>query len=227
MRFIEAKSFFSKKDEKLFFGAALYLLVSALLNTLWPDLFFSKASVPWVWAGAGTGSLILTTLASHLRRLRQAQRKAGRENIETAEQNRPAVENPTREQRAASAKLLERLIAHAGEDLKEIRPDFTLASLRRLEKNLPVLLEESADPLDARILLGIVGVYLGETLRAAYKGEWILGAAPSLGRFTYQACRLRFSKKEWDPFFAARRWFANEVRWRDLVEEVRKCAENG
>lgn len=227
MSSLEAKSFFSKKNEKLFFGAALYLLVTALLNTVWPELFFSKVSVPWVWGVAGIGSLILISLASCLRRLREARRRAGRANIEAAERHRPAVENPGPQQRAASAKLLERLIGHAGEDLKEIRPDFTLASLRRLEKSLPALLEESADPLDARILLGIVGVYLGETLRAAYKGEWRLGAAPSLGRFTYQACRLRFSGKEWDPFFAARRWFASEVRWRDLVEEVRKCAENG
>ena len=60
-------------------------------------------------------------------------------------------------------RTLSRVIRNSDEDLREIIPDFTAASLHRLSGFLPKLLDEIQNETDARIRLGVVGTYLGET----------------------------------------------------------------
>ncbi len=99
-----------------------------------------------------------------------------------------------------AGRYITRLVRNADEDLKEIKPDFTIESLGRLQGYLPELLGEVEDEESARILLGIVGVYLGETLCRNDHWQWFFKPAPELKQFVYLASEIHKEGKKADPF---------------------------
>lgn len=130
--------------------------------------------------------LVRHTLAREL--IRQAE--AGRQVAHKAEAN--DINN--------AGRLISRLVRNADEDLLEIRPDFSLGSLSRLQGYLPALLDEIDKEEDARIRLGIVGTYLGETACRHSGWKWYFKADPALRQFSYLVSTIRKGDKELDPY---------------------------
>ena len=105
-------------------------------------------------------------------------------------------------------------------DLEEMRPDFSLASLSRLRAVIPALLDEILTEEDARIRLGIVCVYIGETLCRTQGWQWDFRAQPSARQFTYLASRLVKEGKELDVFHWAGSFLAGKAGTKELMKEV-------
>jgi hypothetical protein len=119
-----------------------------------------------------------------------------------------------------AGRLITRLVRNSEVDLGEMKPDFSLSSLSRLRRVVPELLDEIHNEEDARIRLGIVGVYIGETLCRARGWQWDFKAQPSLRQFTYQASRLIKDGKTLDVFQKAAELMTGRLDWGSFLKEV-------
>jgi len=120
-----------------------------------------------------------------------------------------------------AGRLVSRLVRNVDQDLMEIRPDFSEGSLRRLGRYLPVLLAEIEKEEDARIRLGIVGTYLGETACRHSGWQWVFKADPTLRQFSYLASALKKAGREIDPYAWAGELLQGKKKIGDWLEAVR------
>lgn len=204
-----------------------YFLLTALLglvpvlNNKYPTRFFPAlspdlVSVLCVVLGVAAAYLGFSRGWDRLQHQARA-RKLLRQAAEQRDGQASADENDV----SAAGRFISRLVRNADEDLSEIKPDFSEHSLRRLDRYLPALLGEIENEEDARIRLGIVGVYLGETACRNYHWQWHFKADPALGRFGYLVSALRREGKETDPFFLAAEWMLGNLNLKELLEPVR------
>lgn len=133
----------------------------------------------------------------------------------------PAKE-PSENDLANSGRFISRLVRNAESDLAEIKPDFTVGSLRRLSRFLPVLLEEIQSEEDARVRLGVVGVYLGETACRQLGWQWEFRTDPASKQFTYLASRLRKGDRTLEVFGPARGLMMGTVKMAAFLGDARK-----
>lgn len=119
-----------------------------------------------------------------------------------------------------AGRTLSRVIRNADEDLKEINPDFTLDSLIRLSGFLPNLLDEIQSETDAKIRLGVVGAYLGETACRLWGWQWKFQSETSLRQFEYLVSILEKGKDRVDPFELAGELFSNKLKSGDLIQKL-------
>jgi hypothetical protein len=119
-------------------------------------------------------------------------------------------------------RTLGRVIRNADEDLREINPDFTAASLRRLSGFLPRLLDEIQTETDAKIRLGVVGAYLGETACRLWDWQWNFRSDPALKQFNYLASTLERKGAQADPFGLALEFFSCRLKPKDLIQKLGK-----
>ena len=134
--------------------------------------------------------------------------------------DRKSPEDPDENDVITAGRFITRLVRNADEDLKEIKPDFTLESLGRLQRYLPQLLSEVEDEQSARITLGIVGVYLGETLCRNRQWQWFFRPAPDLKQFTYLASEIRKEGKNFDPFAFSASVLIGESSIAEVLKEI-------
>lgn len=144
-----------------------------------------------------------------------------RELVRQAAANRHAAKNPEINDVNNAGRLISRLVRNADEDLLEIRPDFSGASLRRLQRYLPALLDEIENEEDARIRLGVVGTYLGETACRNSQWQWSFKADPALRQFGYLASAIRKDGKEVDPYAWAGELLHSKKKMKDWLEAAR------
>lgn len=133
---------------------------------------------------------------------------------------RQSPEKPDENDVVSAGRYISRLVRNADEDLKEIKPDFTLESLGRLQRYLPQLLSEVEDEQSARITLGIVGVYLGETLCRNRQWQWFFRPAPDLKQFIYLASEIRKEGKNFDPFAFSASVLIGECSIAEVLKEI-------
>lgn len=119
-----------------------------------------------------------------------------------------------------AGRLITRLVRNSEVDLAEIKPDLSLDSLSRLKRVVPELLDEIHNEEDARIRLGIVGVYIGETLCRTKGWQWDFKARPALHQFTYQASRLKKGETTLDVFEKAAELMTGRLPWGSFLKEV-------
>lgn len=204
-----------------------YFLLTALLglvpvlNNKYPAQYFPAVSpglVELLSVGLGVVAaflglsrawdiLVRRSLAREL--VRQA--VAGRQAAQEAETN--DINN--------AGRLISRLVRNADEDLLEIKPDFSMASLGRLQRYLPALLDEIGKEEDAHIRLGIVGTYLGETACRNSGWQWYFKADPALRQFSYLVSTIRKGETELDPFRWAGEFLEGKNKIKAWVKAVR------
>ena len=186
-----------------------YFILTALLglvpvlNHKYPATFFPAVSPWWVEVVSVFGGVCAVVMGFSRGWAILNYRARSKNLILEAVENRHAVEKPEENDVVNAGRIVSRLVRNADKDLTEIKPDFTLDSLRRLQNYVSELMAEIDNEEDARIRLGVVGIYLGETLCRNLGWQWFFRADPSLNQFSYLASILRKQGKEIDPFAMA------------------------
>src|SRR5579859_3371200 len=203
-----------------------YFLLTALLglvpvlNNKYPAAFFPVLSS----GGVEIISVMAGVLAAFLGFQRLwallEQRSKARTLVREVAVGRYASPSPEENDLNISGRYIARLFRNADEDLKEIKPDFSLPSLRRLERALPELLKEITDEQSARIRLGVVGAYLGETICRNRQWEWFYKTDPALRQFSYLVSIIRKQGREEDPFAWAADWMTGRRKIGDILRRI-------
>jgi hypothetical protein len=202
-----------------------FLLVALLglvpvLNNKYPAFFFPSLSPWWVEVVSSFTGIAAATVG-FTRVWALVQKKAGaKAHIQVAIQARQITVDPSQNDVASAGRFISRLIRNADEDLKEIRPDFSMSSLDRLNRFLPVLLLEIGEEEDARVRLGVVGSYLGEVACRNRQWQWFFKADPALKQFSYLASVIRRGEMELDPFAWAADLLEGKSKTRDWLGAV-------
>jgi len=184
-----------------------YFILTALLglvpvlNNKYPAAFFPALSPWWVEvvsvfggvaavvAGMNRGWAILV----HRSRAKALVKQVVKARCLTVSHDPNEISNASR--------YISRLVRHSDEDLKEIKPDFTIASLKRLQSYVTILLKEVEKLEDAQIQIGVVGTYLGETFCRNLKWKWFFQTDPAMKQFGFLSSVLRNPEgDEFDPF---------------------------
>ncbi len=138
----------------------------------------------------------------------------------------PGLKNKGPVEAGQSGRIISRMVRNADMDLREIGPDFTVDSIKRLNRFLPLLLDEIQNEEDAFIRIGVVGTYLGETKCRVGDWEWFFKEDPSLRQFGYLASVIR--KKAageealdlGDPFGMAAQWLMGNYGLNSVLKWV-------
>ena len=214
---MKAKILYSSKP--YFFLAALFSLIP-VLNNKYPNSFFPLVPLGWIE--------IITTLAGIYAAFKglsyvwaSAQvRAAAKAWVLQVVQNRKVSETSDHNDVVNAGRSVTRLVRNVDEDLREVKPDFTLDSLNRLGRYLPELLMEVEDEESGRIRLGIVGVYIGETLCRVRGWEWFFKSDPSLKQFSFLPSVVHKNGKTIDPFEIASKAFSEKASLIGLLGDI-------
>ncbi len=182
-----------------FFLTALCGLIP-VLNNKYPSAFFPSVSPGLVELLAVGGGIAAAALGFARLWARLVQREGAVDFVRKAVENRKSSPEQDQNEVVNAGRIISRLVRNADEDLREMNPDFTLDSLRRLQKVLPELLAEIETQEDALIRTGVVGIYLGEVLCRQSGWQWFFRADASLKQFSYMASVIRKGSGELDPF---------------------------
>jgi hypothetical protein len=82
------------------------------------------------------------------------------------------------------------------------------------------LLTEIENEEDARIRLGVVGTYLGETYCRNGGWKWFFRPDPSLRQFSYLASVIRKQGREIDPFAWAGDLMTGKRNIHEIMKEI-------
>jgi len=202
-----------------FLLAALFAAVP-VLNNQYTAFFFPAISFGWIevisiFSGVATAIMGFTRGWNILQR-----RERVKVLVLEALENRHVELNPEPNDVIIAGRNISRLIRNADEDLKEIKPDFSMNSLSRLEHYLPQLMAEIENEEDALIRVGIVGTYLGETLCRNLHWQWFFKSDTALRQFSYLVSVIRWQGKDWDPYVWAADLMVRKRRVKDILKEV-------
>ena len=195
---------------------ALFALVP-VLNTQFLLLFFPQVPSVVVDILSIVGGVFSAYRGMIFLWARLQARTEAKEWIRQTVGSRKAPEMMDSNDLVIAGRTINRLIQHMDEDLREIKPDFTIESLKRLGSYLPELLMEVEDEEGARIRLGIVGVYSGETLCRSNRWEWTFKSDPSLKQFSYLLSEIHRNEKRMDPFAVAAKALTEKIPMLQLL----------
>ncbi len=213
-------------NEKLHSPVPYFLLVGLvsavpLLNKLYPASFFPAAppfavTILSVFLGVGAALSGLTRAWAILQRRERSLTLLR----QVAQWRDPPV---TQEEKdvVMAGRSISRLARNADEDLREINPDFSMGSLERLPRLFPLLRQEVEKEEDARIRLGVLGTYLGETLCRNKGWKWFFRADPALRQFSYLASVVQREGKDLDPYAWAADLLTGNRKIQDLLKEAK------
>jgi hypothetical protein len=172
-----------------------------VLNNKYPQQFFPVLSPWWVEVLSVFAGVFFATVAFKRGWTILEHRSRARVLVkQTVEIRNWTVSRDSNEVGNAS-RYISRLVRNSDEDLKEIRPDFTLASLKRLQAYIPVLLMEIETLKDAQIRVGVVGTYLGETFCRNLKWKWFFQTDPAMDQFGFLCSVLQSPEEDdLDPY---------------------------
>jgi hypothetical protein len=192
-----------------------------VLNNKYPVRFFPSFS-PWsvevcsTFAGIAAATLGFMKLWARLEK--RARAKA---LVLEAIGSRHAADHPLDNDVAAVGRIISRLVRNVDEDLREIRPDFSKESLRRLGRFLPKLMEEIGREEEALIRVGVVGVYLGEVACRNFQWQWYFKADLALHQFSYLASNIQRQGRSIDPYAWAADLIAGKGKMAEFAEEIK------
>jgi hypothetical protein len=189
---------------------ALFSLVP-VLNNKYPGAFFPAVGSDWVEIvstlagvyGAFLGMNRLWTILQVRAAARVWVKQLNITRLQGISQDENNVVN--------AGRSISRLVRNADSDLREIYPDFTWNSLKRLQGYLPTLLLEIQSEESAAIRLGIVGTYVGETLCRTQGWQWGFRSNPDLKQFAFLPSMVQKNGKQIDPFNLAAQAMAEKV----------------
>jgi hypothetical protein len=190
-----------------------------VLNNKYPAAFFPSLSPGLVELLAVGGGIAAAALGFGKGWARLVQRDGAVGFVRQAVENRKVSPEQDQNEVVNAGRIISRLVRNADEDLREINPDFSLDSLRRLQGVLPELLAEIQNPEDALIRTGVAGIYLGEVLCRQSGWQWFFRADASLKQFSYMASVIRKGGGEMDPFAWAGDLLTGKRKVRELLKE--------
>jgi len=205
-----------------------YFILTALwgavpvLNNMYPRSFFPSVSsfgVELLSVFAGVAAVTLGLFRGWAILL---QREKARDLVRGIVRNPAADAQQDPNDRTQAGRTISRLVRNADQDLREIGPDFTPGSLERLARFFPVIMKEIESEEDARIRMGVVGVYLGETACRTGQWQWFFKVDPALQRFGYLASTLKKGERELDPFAWAVRTMTGQAPMDGFMDEMKK-----
>ena len=203
-----------------FFVLVFLFLSGALLNQGFPSLFFPALGPALVWTfSVALGTAFGFTAVRRMWTI-HGQRRRALELVLKGLAERKVPAEPDENDIINAGRYIARLVRNTDEDLREINPDFSTASLKRLAHYLPDLLDEIGGEADAKIRLGVVGTYLGETLCRCSGWEWFYRADPALRQFEYLGSIIRKEGHALDPYDWAGALFAGQKKIGDLLKEA-------
>jgi len=196
------------------------LALAPVLNNMYPVSFFPAlpsfvVELVCVFAGSGAAAMGFLRVWNRLQ-----SRSRTRALVRQAAEWRNASDPQEESEVANAGRSISRLARNADEDLREIGPDFSMASLARLPQLLPVLMEEVGNEADARIRLGVVGTYLGETLCRNQGYQWHFRADPSLRQFSYLCSIVKKEGRGLDPYAWASDLLTGRKKISDFMKET-------
>lgn len=194
--------------------------IAGLLRGAEPDFFFPAWRLGWVWAWGLAGAVVFAVWAFRRNHQLNRRREKALGLVLAVLEKRRALENPSENEIILAGRVVSRLTRNADEDLREIGADFSQASLGRLERYLPLLLDEVEIEEDAMIRLGVVGTYLGETFCRTGGWSWYFKPDPSLRQFSYLSSVIRRGGREWDPYVGAADLFGRRRKAAELRDEA-------
>ncbi|HET9870137.1 MAG TPA: hypothetical protein VFR02_06565 [bacterium] len=205
-----------------FAALSLWWALGPVARVLEPGWFFPAWSAAAVWGTGAAGALGFGWLAwRNQARLAGRRRKAASLLRALAARRRPAAD-PGENDVILAGRVVSRLVRNADEDLREIGPDFSPASLDRLRRYLPQLLDEVGTEEEGWIRLGVVGTYLGETLCRGGRWRWFFRPDPTLRQFSYTPSLLRRDDgRELDPYGWAAELFGGGKGLEEFWKEAR------
>jgi hypothetical protein len=204
-----------------FFLLTALLGLVPVLNNKYPAYFFSALS-PWLVEVLSVALGAAAAFGGFSRGWEILKRRSwARELVRQTAVERHAAQNLDANDVNNAGRLISRLVRNADEDLLEIKPDFSEASLKRLRRVLPALLDEIKTAEDARIRVGVVGTYLGETACRNRQWQWFFKSDPALRQFSYLASVLRRAEGELDPFAWAADLMTGQRKTADWLEAIR------
>jgi len=214
---LKSKILYSPKP--YFALAALFSLIP-VLNNKYPNSFFRLAPAGWVEIIATAAGIYAAFKALEYWWAILQVRSEAKVWVFQAGQNRKVPKTFDHNDVVNAGRYVTRLVRNVDEDLREIKPDFTLDSLNRLGLYLPELLMEVEDEESGRIRLGIVGVYIGETLCRTKGWEWFFKSDPSLKQFSFLPSVIHKNGKTIDPFEVASKAFSEKKSLMTLLGDI-------
>src|SRR5258708_4207986 len=203
-----------------YFLLASFFALVPVLNNKYPASFFPAIPAFGIEVVMTLGGVCAFVIGlGHWWAILQRTVLAKRLVLEAVE-NRNSPEDPDENDVITAGRYITRLVRNVDEDLKEIKPDFTMESLGRLQSYLPQLLSEVEDEQSARILLGIVGVYLGETLCRNDHWQWFFKPATDLKQFVYLASVIHKEGKKVDPFALSAKVLTGENSISNVLKDI-------
>jgi hypothetical protein len=212
-----------KTKSVLPWGILSFLFALAVLSHgICPRFFFPAFDGDWVLRLGALGLVAFGTLAFRKNQVINRRRHEASRLIRSLAEKRSPQEAPTENDVILAGRVVSRLTRNADEDLREIDPDFSLASLERLVRYLPLLLDEVRSEEDALIRWGVVGTYMGETLCRQTGWNWFFKPDPALRQFSFLSSVLRRGPgRELDPYAWAVDLFDHRRELSGLLEEVK------
>jgi hypothetical protein len=213
-------------NRKLFPLPAAYYFLSVLClaapagQKLFPSMVFPAFAPPVVSLAGMVSALGFALRGLTLGRAMFRKRREARSLVRKALQERNPSGYLTGPAADGAGRTLSRVLRNADEDLREINPDFSLESLFRLVGLLPLLLDEIRNEKEAKIRLGVVGAYLGETAGRLWGWQWKFQSDPALRQFEFLASVLEQGEDRVDPFELAGELFEGNLKPRVLVEKL-------
>ncbi len=192
-----------------------------VLNNKYPTQFFYSVSPWWVEVVSTFAGIAAATLGFLRLWARLEKRERAKSLVLEAIGFRHRPVHPLENNAASAGRLISRLVRNVEEDLREIEPDFSQDSLRRLERFFPKLLEEIGCEEDALIRVGVAGVYLGETVCRNFQWQWRFNADPALRQFGYLASDIQRQERNQDPFAWAADLMTGKRKMLEFIEEMK------
>jgi hypothetical protein len=202
-----------------FFLVALFGIIP-VLNNKYPAQYFPDLSPWWIEVFSTFAGIAAATLG-FMRQWARLEKQAKAKNLvmEAVGARRP-VEHPSENDVDGAGRFVSRLVRNVEEDLREIVPDFSKDSLRRLGRFLPKLLGEIEREEDALIRVGVTGVYLGEAACRNDQWQWRFNADPAMRQFSYLSSNVQKKDKNLDPFLWAARLMAGKGKMSEFIKEI-------
>ena len=179
--------------------AALFSLIP-VLNNKYLGAFFPAVGSDWVELASTLAGVYAAFLGMSRLWAKLQVKAAARQWLKQVNQTRLQGISQDENDVVNAGRSISRLVRNVDKDLEEIRPDFSLDSLKRLQDYLPQLLIEVEDEESASIALGIVGAYIGETLCRTQGWQWFFKSNPSLKQFTFLPSVVQKDGKQIEPF---------------------------
>ncbi len=183
-------------------------LSGGVFRSLAPGLFGVGIPSIWIWAFSLVGAGVFSSLGWGRARTAARTQSTACGWVRRAIRDRQQALRPEPNDLRTVQRNLSRLERNVESDLGEIRPDFSRESIARLSAIRGEILTEIDSPAQARILLGVLGAYLGATLSRSPGWAWVWRTDPLLKQFAFQVSTVRKGEVEYDPFEAAGLWLA-------------------